>query len=52
MKIKSHKFHISFQWSSSHKERAKIIHARLLNPTPEVCTAIAEAEIRGRGMFS
>ena len=52
MKIKSHKFHISFQWSSSNEERAKIIHAGLLNPTTEVHRAIAEAEIKGKGMIS
>ena len=46
------KFLISFQCSSSLKERAKIIHAGLLNPTPEVHRAIVEAEIMGKGMFS
>ena len=41
-------FHLCFQWSSSKKERAQIIHAGLLTPNPEIIT---EAEAVGKGTF-
>ena len=40
-----------FQLSSSQDERAKIIHAQLLNPIPEISRAITEAEDVGKGTF-
>ena len=44
-------FYIPFQWSSSQDERAKTIHARLLDPTPGISSALAEAESASKGMF-
>ena len=41
----------SFQWSSSQDERAKIIHASLLDPTPAISRAISEAKITSKGIF-
>ena len=35
---------IHFQWSSSHKERTKIIQEGLLNPSADILKAMAETE--------
>ena len=43
--------YIPFQWSSSQNERAKTICTGLLDPTPGISKAIAEAESASKGIF-
>ena len=51
IKVVNLTFHFYFQWSSSQEEHARIIQASLLNPTPNIKKAMAEAEATTPGRY-